>query len=66
MPVRLILSQGTTADCTKAIELIQGISAENLVADRGYGSNEAARADSPSNWFNSCAFWQASNKASIP
>ena len=40
MPVRLILTQGTTADCSQAIALIQGIQAEHLLADKGYDSNE--------------------------
>ena len=40
MPVRLILTQGTTADCTQAIPLIDGIPAEHLLADKGYDSNE--------------------------
>jgi len=39
MPVRAIITQGTTADCTEAINLIEGISAEYLLADRGYDSN---------------------------
>ena len=40
MPVRAIITQGTTADCTEAINLIDGISAEHLLADRGYDSNK--------------------------
>ena len=40
MPVRAIITQGTTADCTEAINLIEGISAEHLLADRGYDSNK--------------------------
>ena len=40
MPVRMILTQGTTADCTQAIPLIDGIKAEHLLADKGYDSNE--------------------------
>ena len=39
MPVRAVITQGTTADCTEAIGLIAGISAESLLADRGYDSN---------------------------
>ena len=39
MPVRLIITQGTTADCTQAKHLIAGIDAEYLLADRGYDSN---------------------------
>jgi transposase len=48
MPVRVIITGGAAADCTKAWELISGIEAENLIADRGYDTNEivetAARA----------------------
>jgi transposase len=40
MPVRVIVTKGTTADCKLAIPLIQGISAENLLADRGYDTNK--------------------------
>ena len=39
MPVRVITTKGTTADCTQAINLIENFSAEYLLADRGYDSN---------------------------
>ena len=39
MPLRVIITQGTTADCTQASRLIEGLSAEYLLADRGYDSN---------------------------
>ena len=39
MPVRAIITQGTTADCTQAQRLIEGFSAEYLLADRGYDSD---------------------------
>ena len=39
MPVRVIITQGTTADCSQASRLIEGISADYLLADRGYDSN---------------------------
>jgi transposase len=39
MPLRAIITQGTTADCTQAIALIDGLMAEHLLADRGYDSN---------------------------
>lgn len=39
MPVRLIVTRGTTADCTQAIPLIQGIEAEHLLADKAYDSD---------------------------
>ena len=40
MPIRVIITQGTTADCTQAGYLIEGISGEHLLADRGYDSDE--------------------------
>ena len=36
MPVRIFITEGTTADCTQAQKLIKGIKAEHLLADRGY------------------------------
>jgi transposase len=39
MPVRVIITQGTAADCKQAIPLIEGINARYLFADRGYDSN---------------------------
>ena len=39
MPVRITITEGTTADCTQAIALIDGISAENLLADRAYDTD---------------------------
>jgi transposase len=38
MPVRIIITAGTTADCTKAEDLIEGIEANGLIADKGYDS----------------------------
>ena len=40
MPVRVLFSAGTTADCKQAIALIDGFTAEYLLADRGYDPNE--------------------------
>ena len=40
MPVRILVTEGTRADCKEAIRLIEGISAEALLADRGYDTNE--------------------------
>jgi len=40
MPLRAVITEGTRADCTQAIPLIQGFSAEQLLADRAYDSNE--------------------------
>jgi transposase len=39
MPVRILITQGTTADCTQASKLIDGIAAAHLLADRGYDTN---------------------------
>ena len=38
-PINIIITEGTTADCKQAIPLIEGIEAENLLADRGYDTN---------------------------
>jgi transposase len=42
MPVRILVTAGTRADCKEAIALIDGIAAEFLLADRGYDTNEIA------------------------
>jgi transposase len=42
-PVRTTITGGTTADCTKASELIEGIKAKYLIADKGYDSDEIIR-----------------------
>lgn len=39
MPVRMILTDGTTADCTQAPDLIADLVAQYLLADRGYDSD---------------------------
>jgi len=39
MPVRVIVTGGPVADCTQAGKLIEGIGADNLIADRGYDSD---------------------------
>ena len=39
MPVRVFVTAGTTADCTQAIAPIGGLTAENLLADRGYDTD---------------------------
>lgn len=40
MPVRVLITEGTRADCKEAIHLIGGISAGTLLADRGYDTNQ--------------------------
>ena len=39
LPIRSLITQGTAADCTQAASLIEGISAEHLLADNGYDSD---------------------------
>jgi len=39
MPVRVFVTSGTTADCTQAVALIDGFTAQCLLADRGYDTN---------------------------
>ena len=43
MPVRILVTEGTRADCTQACTLIQGIDAETLIADRGYDTNDIVK-----------------------
>ena len=40
MPVRILITEGARADCKEAVHLIEGISAEVLLADRGYDTND--------------------------
>jgi transposase len=39
MPVRIFVTSGTVADCKQAVALIDGLTAEHLLADRGYDSD---------------------------
>lgn len=39
MPVRIIITSGTIADCTQASKLVEGIDAGYLLADKGYDSD---------------------------
>lgn len=36
----MFITSGTVADCTQASRLIEGLTAEHLLADKGYDSNE--------------------------
>jgi transposase len=36
----MLVTAGTTADCTQAGKLIEGIDANNLIADKGYDTDE--------------------------
>ena len=40
MPVRVLITEGATADCTQAGELIEGIDAEYLLADKAYDTDD--------------------------
>lgn len=40
MPVRIFVTAGTKADYKQAVALIDGFTAEYLLADRGYDTNE--------------------------
>nr|MCR4555718.1 IS5 family transposase [Alphaproteobacteria bacterium] len=40
VPVRCIVTNGVTADCAKAGELIENTGAQGLIADRGYDSDK--------------------------
>lgn len=39
LPVRVLVTQGTDADCTQAGRLIDGLSADPLLADKGYDTD---------------------------
>ena len=39
MPIRILATEATRADCSLAPELIAGLSAEHLIADKGYDSD---------------------------
>jgi transposase len=39
MPVRVLATAGPIADCSEACKLIEGLSAEHLIADKGYDSD---------------------------
>ena len=36
----MFITSGTVADCTQGSRLIEGLTAEHLLADKGYDSNE--------------------------
>ena len=39
MPIRAIVTEGTTADCVQAGALMENIPAQGIIADRGYDSD---------------------------
>ena len=44
MPIRVLITAGPAADCTQAEQLIKGLDAAYLLADRGYDSNQILHA----------------------
>lgn len=40
MPVRVLITASTRTDCKEAVRSIKGISAEALLADHGYDSDD--------------------------
>ncbi len=40
MPVRMVITDGTTADCTQASKLIEGLDDAHLLADKAYDSDD--------------------------
>jgi len=36
----MLITAGTTADCTQAGKLVEGIDADHLIADKGYDTDE--------------------------
>ena len=43
MPVRILITEGTRADCTQACTPIQGTDAQKLTADRGYDTDDIVK-----------------------
>ena len=39
LPVRIVVTAGSRADCTQAGRLIEGIDADHLIADKGYDAD---------------------------
>ncbi len=42
-PVRCVVTDGVTADCAKAGELVENVGARGLIADRAYDSNKIVK-----------------------
>ena len=43
MPVRIVVTDGRVADCSTVSELIEGIDADYLLADRGYDTDSIVK-----------------------
>ncbi len=39
MPLRVLITEGSAADCSDAPELLRGMNAEYLLADKGYNTD---------------------------
>lgn len=39
MPLRILVTEGSCADCSQAHQLMAGLQAQHLIADKGYDSN---------------------------
>ena len=39
LPIRVLITPGTTTDCTQVSKLIEGIDADHRIADRGYDTD---------------------------
>ena len=50
MPVRLAVTEGTVADSSQALLLIQGIEARYLLTDKAYDTNEIIATDREWEW----------------
>lgn len=42
LALRVVITQGTAADCAQAGRLIEGLTADQLIADKGYDSTAIA------------------------
>ena len=43
LPIRFTVTQGTTADCSQALELIENLAIEHLMADKAYDTDDLVR-----------------------
>lgn len=43
-PLRFIITPGQRNDCTQAVEILKGLEAKNILADKGYDSDEIVKA----------------------
>ena len=43
MPLRALITEGTTADCRQAIALLEDLPGEGVIADRGYETEQIVK-----------------------